>query len=197
VALEAKHKVKIKEVLRLLKSLKRGETFDLLDGSFITAEQAVEEDIPGRKIVIMGDTKSGEHIAALAQDADILVHESTLAYIPHLSSINKFSNEQSVEAEATSHGHSTPQMAGRFAARIKAKQLLLTHFSPRFPGDSAPESMQIMWRIEDLARGSSKYLTELNDVVAAWDNMKFAVPPKLPRTGRRTPITGQTVNGSP
>lgn len=170
--------MKVKELLRVVKSLGDGQRFDLLDGTFITAEQAIDGVIPGRKLVIMGDTKSGEYIASLAQNADVLIHESTLAYVPSFYRMDKFPDEHAVEAEAMRHGHSTPQMAGRFAARIHAKQLLLTHFSARYNGDSALESMRTMWDIEDLARSSAGYLTKENDVIAAWDCMKLFVPPK-------------------
>ena len=65
-------------------------------------------------------------------------------------------------------------MAGRFAAKIKAKQLILHHFSPRYRGDSQLESMKIMWRIEDYARTESN-LTGTNDVLAAWDLMTVPI----------------------
>ena len=45
--------------------------------------------------------------------------------------------------------------AGVFARRIRAKRLVLTHFSPRYAGDSSEASMRTMWRIEDLARNAS------------------------------------------
>jgi ribonuclease BN (tRNA processing enzyme) len=50
--------------------------------------------------------------------ADVLVHESTFAAHMH--------------DEALWKGHSTSAMAGEFARVIKARNLLLTHFSNRY-----------------------------------------------------------------
>lgn len=49
-----------------------------------------------------------------------------------------------VETRAKEHGHSTPQMAGAFASAAACSNLILTHFSARYKGDDAPESVAIM-----------------------------------------------------
>lgn len=72
---------------------------------------------PGRKIVILGDTCDATGIAELAMDADVVVHESTCS--------------ESERSAALQHYHSTASMAGSFAKAIRAKHLILTHFSPR------------------------------------------------------------------
>eukprot|EP01037_Dinobryon_pediforme_P039139 gene39139-47540_t len=104
----------------------------------------------GRKVVIMGDTCDGSGIRSIAMDADMLIHEATKAYTPFLNDYAGTSG-QDVRREAIFQGHSTPEMAAEFADSIRAKRLVLTHFSPRFHGDSSEPSMQIMWHIEDLA----------------------------------------------
>ena len=48
--------------------------------------------------------------------------------------------ERTVRARTIDHGHSTFEMAGAFAATIHAKQLILTHFSPRYAGDASDAS---------------------------------------------------------
>ncbi|TFK50249.1 hypothetical protein OE88DRAFT_1661912 [Heliocybe sulcata] len=65
-------------------------------------------------------------------------------YIPHLKrtgtpgvdpDTKPGDSYESVEARTRSRGHSTPQMAGAFAMHIRARQLLLNHFSARYPGN--------------------------------------------------------------
>ncbi|EUD70990.1 hypothetical protein YYG_03621 [Plasmodium vinckei petteri] len=48
-------------------------------------------------------------------------------------------------------GHSTSHMAGNFAKKIRAKKLILTHFSQRYTGDNKLKNMIIMKKIEDEA----------------------------------------------
>ena len=72
------------------------------------------------------------------------------------------------------HGHSTPQMAGRFCKKVKAKKLILTHFSPRYRGDESEYNMRIMWRMEHMSRRVTG-LWGKNAVIAAWDQMCIPV----------------------
>jgi ribonuclease Z len=121
----------------------------------------------------MGDTCSGEHIIPLSMNADMVIHEATNAWFREAGADQKFDTPQQLERDAFLHGHSTPQMAGRFARRVNARRLILTHFSPRYRGDDSDYSMKTMWQIENMARNASG-LTGKNDVIAAWD--QIAVP---------------------
>ncbi|KAG8909457.1 hypothetical protein FRC01_006930 [Tulasnella sp. 417] len=99
--------------------------------------------IPGRKLVILGDTHDPWAMKDLAMDASILVHEATNAYIPpnllRTGRAGGPSSEEGVRAKAISKGHSTPGMAGEFAKAINAQRLVLNHFSGRFaPAESSP-----------------------------------------------------------
>jgi ribonuclease Z len=61
-------------------------------------------------------------------------------------------------------------MAGAFARKVAARQLILNHFSARYRGDESEESLRIMQGIADLAAG------ELGkDVVCARDFMTVSV----------------------
>lgn len=65
-------------------------------------------------------------------------------------------------------------MAGSFAQRIRAKRLILTHFSPRYKGDDGEVSMRIMWKLEEMAREAS-HLKQPNEVICAWDQMVWPI----------------------
>ena len=162
------------KVLATLKALKQGEEFTFPDGTVLRGADIVEPPRRGRKVVIMGDTCSGDAIAGLAKDATLLVHEATNAWLSEHDK-PKYGTYRNMERDAVLHGHSTPQMAGAFAKRIKAERLVLTHFSPRYRGDDADFSMKTMWRIEDTARRAAGGMWGRNDVIAAWDHMELPV----------------------
>lgn len=67
----------------------------------------------GRKIVYSGDTLPTETVEKLAEDADLLIHDSTFE-------------------EEDSKKHSSAVGAGKLANRANVKKLILTHFSRRF-----------------------------------------------------------------
>jgi ribonuclease Z len=118
--------------MKLLSALQQGESVTLPDGTVLQGPPRR----PGRKIAILGDTHDPSPIAQLAEDVDVLIHEATNAYLPTVDPGTKAEEtEESVEARARSHGHSTPAMAGAFARKIGAQQLVLNHFSSRYRGD--------------------------------------------------------------
>ena len=160
------------KALAVIKDLPEGGSFTFPDGTVVTQEDAVEATRAGRKVVICGDTNSARALEKLAQDADVVVHEATNTFLHALDS--RDSNPSTVTREAIFHGHSTPQIAGEFAKRIKAKRLILNHFSARYIGDQSLESVSIMTRIEQQAIKASG-LTR-SDVAAAWDFMIFPIP---------------------
>lgn len=107
--------------------LKQGETIQLPDGRIFHPEQFVGPTQKGRKIVISGDTIPCQTIAELAQDADVLVHEATYAH-PHLDLAHR-------------SGHSTALEVARLAVNAGVKQLILTHFSPRYEDEEGEVSL--------------------------------------------------------
>ncbi|KAG9083626.1 hypothetical protein FRC06_004453, partial [Ceratobasidium sp. 370] len=111
------------------------EPISLPDGSVLSPPPL----IPGRKLVVLGDTSDPWAIKSIAMDATLLVHEATNAYIP--LSIDPKSPKGDTEAKVTERalqrGHSTPTMAGDFARAIRARNLVLNHFGSRF---SAPRA---------------------------------------------------------
>lgn len=81
----------------------------------------VAERRPGQAVAFVMDTKPCRGALELARDADLLVIEST------------YRREHAAEARA--HGHLTAEQAARIATEAGARQLVLTHFSQRYPRD--------------------------------------------------------------
>ena len=104
---------------------------------FLLPDQTVlyppEPHVP-RKLVILGDTSDPSKITEMAQDASILVHEATNAYMPNglLKKTGPHTCEAAIRPKAISRGHSTATMAGEFARAIGARRLVLNHFSARY-----------------------------------------------------------------
>ncbi|EKX41329.1 hypothetical protein GUITHDRAFT_74798 [Guillardia theta CCMP2712] len=123
--LKKKYGKNYKAVYRDMKKLGMDDRFEMPNGDVIFGHDVLLPSKPGRKVVILGDTCDASAMLRLAEDADVLVHEATNAWIP------------GVERDTMAHGHSTPQMAGRFARASRAKRLILTHFSPRYRFDKS------------------------------------------------------------
>jgi len=102
--------------------LKHGETLTLDDGRIVNGLDFNGPTIEGRSIVYCTDTMYCERAVLLAERADALIHEATFA-------------EQD-EPLAVQSMHSTTTMAARVAGEARVRQLLLTHFSPRYTRDS-------------------------------------------------------------
>lgn len=102
--------------------LKRGELVTLPDGRKIDGAELCGQTEVGRKVVYCTDTVYCENAVELAQDADVLIHEATFAH-------------QDAEL-AYQRLHSTSTMAAQVALGAQVKQLIMTHFSPRYaPGN--------------------------------------------------------------
>lgn len=103
--------------------LKRGGTVTLPDGRKIRGTQVCGETEPGRKFVYCTDTIFCEEAIELAQDADVLVHEATFSHQDAQLAFERL--------------HSTSTMAAQVALAAGVKQLIMTHFSPRYaPGNA-------------------------------------------------------------
>jgi len=158
-----------KTPMSVMTRLQQGESVELSDGTVLHGPRRRQ----GRKIVILGDTNDPSPITKLAAGADILVHEATNAHLPsndpHTKPEDTF---ESVETRTKSRGHSTPQMAGAFATRIKARKLVMNHFSARYAGndDVDEDSKKVMAAIAGLAAKRFQ-----GDLVCARDLLSFDV----------------------
>ena len=162
------------KTMAIIKNLPEGGSFTFPDGTVVNQEDAVEPPRAGRKVVICGDTADARALTNLAMDADVVVHEATNAYLDFLD--RNIADLKSVTRDSMTHGHSTPQMAARFAKSVNAKHLILNHFSPRYKGDQDIDSISIMTRIERQAMQAGGYSE--TRVLSAWDFMLLPVPQK-------------------
>jgi ribonuclease Z len=103
--------------------LKNGEVVTLPDGTVINGRDLCGETEIGRKFVYCTDTVFCENSIELAEDADVLIHESTFAHQDADMAFDRL--------------HSTSTMAAQVALGASVKELILTHFSPRYmPGNA-------------------------------------------------------------
>jgi len=123
--------------------LKAGETVTLADGRTLDGHDFIGPDQPGRTVAILGDTRQTPNSLALAQDADVLVHEST------------FGPEEGQLAKR--YYHSTNIQAAKLAKQAHAKRLLLNHISARYVGPAvktlqttAKQIFPHTWVVNDL-----------------------------------------------
>jgi len=102
--------------------LKQGATITLEDGRKINGQELCEEPEIGRKVIYCTDTVFCEAAVELAQDGDVLIHEATFAHQDAGLAFDRL--------------HSTSTMAAQVALLAGVKQLIMTHFSPRYaPGN--------------------------------------------------------------
>jgi ribonuclease Z len=107
--------------------LKKGIDILLPDGTTVTASEVIGPPIPGRTIVIIGDTKRCETSMKLAEHATVLVHEAT------------FSGE--LMDLAAQFYHSTTVDAAITAQQAGVQTLICTHISARYSDDGDIENL--------------------------------------------------------
>jgi ribonuclease Z len=102
--------------------LKRGERVRLPDGRELDGRDFCGPTVGGRRVAYCTDTIYCRSAVELALGSDVLIHEATYAHRD--------------EELARRSLHSTSVMAARVALEAGAKQLLMTHISPRYmPGN--------------------------------------------------------------
>lgn len=102
----------------LYSRLQAGKSVTLADGRVIDPSEVLGEPRPGKVVSYCLDTRPCANAIKLSENADWLIHEATYTD-DHIEESHHF-------------GHSTAVQAAEIAAKAKAKQLLLTHFSSRY-----------------------------------------------------------------
>lgn len=125
----------------LLGKLQMGESVTV-KGKKIDPDE-VSTVTKGRKVAYVADTVPCDGAVMLAQDADILISEATMA--------------TKIEGKAEEYKHMTARQAGLLANQANAKKLIITHFSQRYKSSA---------ELEEEAKDV------FYNVVAAYDFMK-------------------------
>jgi ribonuclease Z len=112
----------------LLGDLKAGKKVVLPDGRTLNGKDFIGPAKPGRIVTIIGDTRPAKNTYQLAENADVLVHESTFA--------------AGEEKLAKSYFHSTCLQAAQIAKKAGAKRLFLDHVSARYTGPAGRQMEQ-------------------------------------------------------
>jgi ribonuclease Z len=102
--------------------LVRGESVKSQSGTMVRPEEVVGPPRRGRSVAYCLDTTPCKNDVALARGVDLLIHEATF--------------DDSLREEMKSWGHSTAAQAAEVAKEAQARQLVLTHLSPRYPDPS-------------------------------------------------------------
>jgi ribonuclease Z len=107
----------------LYSQLQSGNEVTLANGRVIHPSEVLGPPRPGKAVTYCLDTRPCESAVRLAQNADWLIYEAT------------YTTEY--EEEARQYGHSTAAQAAKIAREANARNLLITHFSSRYP-DARP-----------------------------------------------------------
>src|SRR3712207_2214351 len=120
-----------------------------LDGREVRLED-VSEPRPGQRFAFVMDTRLCDGVHALAEDADLLVIESTFL---------------AADADlAREYGHLTAGQAAAVARDCRVRRLVLTHFSQRYPEP------------DGFAREAAEVFD--GEIVVAADLTRVPVPPR-------------------
>ncbi|WP_271005604.1 ribonuclease Z [Listeria seeligeri] len=107
----------------IFQRLKNGEVVTLPDGREIDGENYIGAPQKGKIISIFGDTRETVSEFALAENADVLIHEATF--------------EGDKGKMAAEYMHSTTIQAAELAKKAGVKKLILTHISSRYDRDAS------------------------------------------------------------
>ena len=99
-------------------ALQRGQAVENAQGQTVRPQQVLGAPLPGARLAFMTDTLYYEGAAEYVQGVDLLICEGMF--------------ERTLAANAHEKKHMTAEEAARIAQAAEARQLALTHFSPRY-----------------------------------------------------------------
>ncbi|MBM5693645.1 ribonuclease Z [Listeria seeligeri] len=107
----------------IFQKLKNGKVVTLPDGREIDGKNYIGKPQKGKIISIFGDTRETASEYALAENADVLIHEATF--------------EGDKGKMAAEYMHSTTIQAAELAKKAGVKKLILTHISSRYDREAS------------------------------------------------------------
>lgn len=105
--------------------IKDNETTQLSDGKQIKRADVIGPPKQGRRVAILGDTRSTNKNISFVKDVDVLIHEATF--------------EEASSELAHRYFHSTTVEAAQLAKNSGVKKLILTHISSRYLDEDLPQ----------------------------------------------------------
>ncbi|RYG56264.1 MBL fold metallo-hydrolase, partial [archaeon] len=197
----------------IFQDIKNGKSVTAPDGSTVRFEDVSYIGRPGRKVVIMGDNRSAAGMVPFAQDADVRVCAAArsrahpcsvpslrgtrdpmynacgvrvmagvfaMQIITHEATVCEGDRSKAIEKE-----HSTPEMAGEFAAACNAKRLVLTHFSPAYANNPRDASIHALGASE-VASAFKHHASHIPAAAAATNRPRVTHGP--PRMGKKAGV---------
>jgi len=110
----------------------------LADGTVVRPDQVLGDEIPGAKLVYVGDAARADNLVEVSRAADALVIEATYT-------------EDEAEL-AGKYGHLTARQAAELARAAEVKRLYLTHLSRRYPAKVISEEARAIFSETVVAR---------------------------------------------
>jgi len=123
---------------KLYGELKKGKVITLEDGRTVNGMDYIGEMNPGRVAIIGGDNERPQLFGEHLKNAAVFVHEAT-------------HTEEAMAGLSFRSRHSTAKRVAEFAEESSVKNLILTHFSPRFSTNKR-KGMKSVDEIEEEAR---------------------------------------------
>eukprot|EP00946_MAST-07B_sp_MAST-7B-sp1_P002119 g2119.t1 len=153
-----------RDVMSACSSMQPGGRFTFPDGSTFGFNDIFDEDeiVPSLKLAILGDTRDARASLKLFRGANVLVHEATNIVQKTGEGRASAKERRAKSAKVYTRGHSTPEMAGKFAKKAEVGSLVLNHFSRSIKSSD-------MKHIQ--AEASKASGLETRDVLCARDNL--------------------------
>jgi ribonuclease Z len=108
--------------------LQQGRDVTLPEGRILRAADYLLAPRKARKIIVGGDNDMPARLAGEARTAEVLVHEATYT-------------DDVLEKVGKAPQHSSARMVAQFANEANIRNLVLTHFSPRYQQENGERSM--------------------------------------------------------